>query len=189
MSCCRWQNFTDANQLLQEEEDSFGTPYGLHVDGMKITALLIIRKFIFLFTRYSLVNQAPLMIICRVFKIYNKGLPKEGLLAFRNFSPFSLGDGPIERLIDLFTDTAAILNLLDLRSIMGCPGGTRSLSTNARFSSKNRTSLYISRKKAIIITSKQGTTIFFLGKLGKLEYILSEYIGSCSCPLASHNAP
>ena len=25
--------------------------------------------------------------------------------------------------IDLFTDTAAILNLLDLRSIMGCPGG------------------------------------------------------------------
>ena len=26
------------------------------------------------------------------------------------------------RLIDLFTDTAAILNYLDLRSIMGCPG-------------------------------------------------------------------
>ena len=30
-----------------------------------------------------------------------------------------------------FTDTAAILNLLDLRSIMGCPGGTRSVFTRA----------------------------------------------------------
>ena len=25
--------------------------------------------------------------------------------------------------VDLFTDTAAILNKLDLRSILGCPGG------------------------------------------------------------------
>ena len=33
--------------------------------------------------------------------------------------------------IDLFTDTAAILNLLVLRSIMGCPGGTRSVFTLA----------------------------------------------------------
>ena len=36
MNCYRWQNFTDANQLLQEEEDSFGTSYDLRVDGMKI---------------------------------------------------------------------------------------------------------------------------------------------------------
>ena len=35
MNCYRWQNFTEANQLLQEE-DSFGTSYGLRVDGMKI---------------------------------------------------------------------------------------------------------------------------------------------------------
>ena len=28
-------------------------------------------------------------------------------------------------IIDIFTDTAAILNLLDLRSITECPGGTR----------------------------------------------------------------
>ena len=28
-----------------------------------------------------------------------------------------------ERLINLFTDTAAILNEFDLRSIIGCPGG------------------------------------------------------------------
>ena len=31
--------------------------------------------------------------------------------------------------IDLFTDTAAILNLLDLRSIMVCPGATRLVFT------------------------------------------------------------
>ena len=52
--------------------------------------------------------------------------------------------------IDLFTDTAAILNLLDLRSIMGCPEGhdhdpIYSLSIYPRFSGKKRTSLYISR--------------------------------------------
>ena len=34
--------------------------------------------------------------------------------------------------IDLFTDTVAILNLLDVRSIMGCPGG-HSLSIYSRF--------------------------------------------------------
>ena len=33
--------------------------------------------------------------------------------------------------IDLFTDTAATLNLLDLRSIMGCPGAIRSEFTHA----------------------------------------------------------
>ena len=48
--------------------------------------------------------------------------------------------------MDLFTDTAAILNLLDLRRIMGCPGG-HSLSTYARFSGKKRTSMYISLEK------------------------------------------
>ena len=54
----------------------------------------------------------------------------------------TVNDSPI----DLFTDTAAILNLLDLRSIMGCPGG-HSLSIYARFSGKKRTSMYISRGK------------------------------------------
>ena len=40
---------------------------------------------------------------------------------------------------DLFTDTAATLNLLDLKSIMGCPGGmstfrnTRSVYVRALF--------------------------------------------------------
>ena len=72
--------------------------------------------------------------------------------------------------IDLFTDTAAILNLLDLRSIMGCPGGTRSVFTRA-FRAKRELHCIFLGKKAIIITSKHGTTIFFsyynlfLGKL------------------------
>ena len=40
-------------------------------------------------------------------------------------------DSITTRSIDLFTDTAAILNLLDLRSIMGCPGGTRPVFTRS----------------------------------------------------------
>ena len=73
-------------------------------------------------------------------------------------------------LIDLFTDMAAILNLLDLRSIMGCPGGTRSVFTQT-FQAKRELQFIFLGKKEIIITSKHGTTIFFsdynlfLGKL------------------------
>ena len=37
----------------------------------------------------------------------------------------------LKPIIDLFTYTAAILYQLDLRSIMGCPGGTRSVFTRA----------------------------------------------------------
>ena len=72
--------------------------------------------------------------------------------------------------IDLFTDTVAILNLLDLRSIIGCLGGTRSVFTHA-FQPKTELHCIFLGKKAIIITSKDGTTIFFshynffLGKL------------------------
>ena len=47
-------------------------------------------------------------------------------------------------LIDLFNDTAAMLNLLDLRGIRGCPGGTQYLC--ALFGEK-RTSKYISQEK------------------------------------------
>ena len=62
--------------------------------------------------------------------------------------------------IDLFTDTVAILNLLDLRSIMGCPGGTHSVFTSAFWPKTELQSIFL-RKKAIVITSKDGTTIFF----------------------------
>jgi len=73
-------------------------------------------------------------------------------------------------LIDFFTDTAAILNLLDLRSIMGCPGGTRPVFTRA-FRAKKELQYTFLGKKAFAITSKDCTTIFFshynlfLGKL------------------------
>ena len=72
--------------------------------------------------------------------------------------------------MDLFTDTAAILKLIDLRSIMGCPGGTRSVFMRA-FRAKRELQCIFLGKKAIIITSKHCTTIFFphynlfLGKL------------------------
>ena len=63
-------------------------------------------------------------------------------------------------IIDLFTDTAAILNLLHLSSIMGCPGGTRSVFTRAFWAKRDLHCIFLG-KKAIIITSKHGTTIFF----------------------------
>ena len=61
--------------------------------------------------------------------------------------------------IDLFTDSAVILNLLDLRSIMVCPGGTRSVFTRV-FRAKRDLHCIFLGKKAIIIASKHGTTIF-----------------------------
>ena len=63
-------------------------------------------------------------------------------------------------LIYLFTDTAAILNLLDLRSIMGCPGSTRSVFTRTFRAKREPYCIFLGKKK-LIITSKQGTTIFF----------------------------
>ena len=62
--------------------------------------------------------------------------------------------------IDLFTDTAAILNLLDLRSIMGCLGGTRSVYTRPFRAERELQRIFLG-KKAIVITAKDGTTIFF----------------------------
>ena len=73
-------------------------------------------------------------------------------------------------LIDLFTDTVAILNLLDLRSIMGCSGGSRSVFTCTFWARRELQCIFL-RKKATIIISKHGTMIFFsnynlfLGKL------------------------
>ena len=59
-----------------------------------------------------------------------------------------------------FTNTAAILNLLDLRGIMGCLGDTRSAFTRL-FRAKRELQYIFLGKKVIIITSKQGTTIYF----------------------------
>ena len=62
--------------------------------------------------------------------------------------------------IDLFTNTVAILNLLHLRNIMGCPGGTRSVFMRAFRAKRELHGIFLG-KKAIIITSKHGTTISF----------------------------
>ena len=61
---------------------------------------------------------------------------------------------------DLFTDAVAILNLLDLRSIMGWPGGTRSVFTRAFRAKRERQCIFLGEKE-IIIKSKHCTTIFF----------------------------
>ena len=47
--------------------------------------------------------------------------------------------------IDLFTDTADILNLLHLRSIMGCPGALAQY-IRALFGQKENFSVYFSEK-------------------------------------------
>ena len=63
--------------------------------------------------------------------------------------------------IDIFTDTVAILNLLDLRSIMGCPGALAQYST-APFGQKENFTVYFSgKRRSFNITSKHSTTIFF----------------------------
>ena len=54
----------------------------------------------------------------------------------------------------------AILNLLDLRSIMGCPGSTRSVFTRAFWAKIELNCIFLG-KNSIIITSKHDTTIFF----------------------------
>ena len=102
---------------------------------------------------------------------------------------------------DLFTDTEAILNLFDLRSIMGCPGG-HSLSIYARFLGKKRTSLYISREKGdhYYIQTRHNDPFFF--PLQSFPRKTSRKIGPKStrkhrasisdrahAPWASHNTP
>ena len=102
--------------------------------------------------------------------------------------------------VDLFTDTAAILNLLDLRSIMGCPGGNGSVFMRS-FRAKREFQRVFLGKKAIVIISKHGTTIFFSHYnlfLGKLKEKLARKArvntdASISDrayePWASHNTP
>ena len=101
---------------------------------------------------------------------------------------------------DLITDTTAILNLSDLRSIMGCPGGIRSVFTRA-FRAKRELQRIFLWKKAIIITSKHGTKFFFTYYnlfLGKLKEKLARKAGAntdasisdrTDAPWASHNTP
>ena len=94
--------------------------------------------------------------------------------------------------VHLFTDTSAILNLLDLRSIMGCPGGTRSVFSRS-FPAKREVQCIFLGKKAFVIKSKDGTTIFFSHFNLFVEKLKNwpeserkywcEYNGSSLCPL------
>ena len=68
-------------------------------------------------------------------------------------------DNITTRSINLFTDTAAILNFFRFKEYYGMPRG-HSPSIYTLFLGKKRTSMYISREKAIMIKSKHGTTVF-----------------------------
>ena len=82
---------------------------------------------------------------------------------------------------------------------MGCTGGTRSVFTRA-FRVKRELQYIFLGKKAIVITSKDGTTIFFLitifffkEKLARKErvhmYTNASISDRAHAPLASHNTP
>ena len=93
--------------------------------------------------------------------------------------------------IELFTDTAAILNLLDLRSTRG-----HSLSIYARFSGKKRTSMCISREKGdhYYIQTRQNDLFshynLFLGKLKKARVNTDASVSDRPrAPWASYNTP
>ena len=82
--------------------------------------------------------------------------------------------------IDLFNDTAAIFSLLDLRSVMGCPGGTRSVFTRAFRARRELDCVFLGQKGNHYYIQTRHNDLFFPLKS---FYRKSEYIGSCSCLL------
>ena len=64
--------------------------------------------------------------------------------------------------IDFFTDMAAILNLLDLRSIMGCPGAMSSIRyTRSVFTRTFRANFWLSSpRKKIVMGKKDRCAVF-----------------------------
>ena len=65
-------------------------------------------------------------------------------------------------IIDLFTDTAAILNLLHLSSIMGCPGGTRSVFKHAFWAKRELQCIFLPQKGDHLYYIQARHTIFFV---------------------------
>ena len=63
-------------------------------------------------------------------------------------------------IIDLFTDTAAILNLLHLSSIMGCPGGTRSVFTRAFWAKENFSAYFSAKRRSFILHPSTAHDLF-----------------------------
>ena len=98
-------------------------------------------------------------------------------------------------IIDLFTDMAAILNLLDLRSIIGCPGGTCSVFTSAFQPKRELQSIFLEKKAIVIIyIQRRHNDLFFSlqffsrktwRKIGpkSVHKYWCKYMRSCSCPL------
>ena len=92
------------------------------------------------------------------------------------------------------------LNFLHLGSIMGCPGGTRSVFTHYFWAKRELQCIFLA-KKAITITFKHGMTILFSRGnlfLGKLKEKLAwkacvntdaSISDSAHAPWASHNTP
>ena len=64
------------------------------------------------------------------------------------------------QVIHLFTDAAAVLNLLDLRSIMGCPEGTRSV-LRALFGQKENFTVQFSGKRWSLLHPNTAERSFF----------------------------
>ena len=69
-----------------------------------------------------------------------------------------LSDNEVE--IDLFNDMAVILNLLDLRNIMGCPGGT-CLVFMPTFHAKRKLHFIFRSKKVINFIQTRHNDLFF----------------------------
>ena len=63
--------------------------------------------------------------------------------------------------VDLFTDTAAILNLLNFRSIMGCPGGALVQYLRALFGQKENFNVYFSGKWQSLLHPNTAQRSFF----------------------------
>ena len=91
---------------------------------------------------------------CKICTGYTISIYRSTGVSSTSFSP-SFGS------IDLFTDTAAILNLLALRSIMGCPGGMSTiLYTRSVFTRAFRANFSISfPKKKIVMRKKDSCAV------------------------------
>ena len=79
----------------------------------------------------SMCEENPYMTETRFYEPARRGTPPESSFSLKLLDTNLVGVIVNRRLpyvkamsiIDLFTDTAAILNEFDLRSIIGCPGG------------------------------------------------------------------
>ena len=100
--------------------------------------------------------------------------------------------------MDLFTDTAAILNLLDVRSIMRCTRGTHSVFTRAFRAKRELQCIFLGKKTNRYYIQRRHNDLFFslrsFFKKGKLARkarvnIDASISDRAYAPWASHNTP